>query len=516
MADVHKKAAKGIRLLLVRQLFLQLFTFAGGVVLARILSPADFGVFAITHFIVLQMALLADFGMSPALIQRKEELTDHDMQVSFTVRHFLVLAVVVLAWVLAPWIAGLYGEGAASFVWLIRVLAVHLYLDAWKNASALQLERHLRFEKLAVIEMVEGVAYQGTAVVMAWMGFGVWSLVGAVMVKSVLGVVLVYLVAPWPVRFRIDGPLAKEMLRFGLPFQVNRVLGNMRNWVTPTLVATLVGPAAVGFLTWASANGRKPLQMAQNVIRVSLPHFSRIQDNLDEVQDILSRYVVYFALLGGFWVAILFTNGQDLVAWIYTAKWLPAMPALVLYAVLLNINAVSWSVKTALSATGQVRKVMNNTLYTTVVSMVLSFSLVYGLNQMGGSVARFAFIGVPIAEIISLALTTPQQVRLLGKGANRKVFGAAFWVLVPVLASSVAGKLLLMLSMPVPVRAVLGTLCTTLVYAAVAWLLAPAWLKDGLTEVVRRKLGRAKGPQKVKLQTQAVIRVSEEADVLSD
>lgn len=516
MADVHKKAARGIRLLLLRQVFLQLFTFAGGVVLARILSPADFGIFAITHFIVLQMALLADFGMSPALIQRKEELTDHDLQVSFTVRHFLVLVVVVLAWVLAPWIAGLYEEGSESFVWLIRVLAVHLYLDAWKNASALQLERHLQFDKLAVVEMVEGVAYQGMAVVMAWLGYGVWSLVGAVLAKSILGVVLVYLVAPWPVRFRMDGARAREMLRFGLPFQVNRVLGNMRNWVTPTLVASLVGPAAVGFLTWASANGRKPLQMAQNVIRVSLPHFSRIQDNIDEVQDILSRYVVYFTLLGGYWVAVLFTNGQDLVTWIYTAKWLPAIPALVLYAVLLNLNALSWAVKTALSATGQVRKVMNNTVYTTVVSMVLSFSLVYGLNLLDDPIARLAFIGVPIAEIASLVLTTPQQVRLLGKGANRKVFGAAFWVLVPVLAASVMGKLFLMLAMPLPLRAILGTICTTVVYATFAWLLAPTWLKEGLSEAIRRKLGRARGPQKVKLQTQAVIRVSEETDVLSD
>ena len=84
MRDVHKRAKEGIRLLLVRQVFLQVFTFAGGIILARVLDPADFGVFGITTFLVNIVALFADFGMTPAPIQRKKDISDHDLQVGFT------------------------------------------------------------------------------------------------------------------------------------------------------------------------------------------------------------------------------------------------------------------------------------------------------------------------------------------------------------------------------------------------------------------------------------------------
>ena len=94
--DVHKQAKKGIRVLMIRQGVLLVLTFAGGVILARVLDPADFGLFGITTFLVNLLALFGDCGLAPSLIQRKKDLTDRDLQVGFTVQQALVTLVVLL------------------------------------------------------------------------------------------------------------------------------------------------------------------------------------------------------------------------------------------------------------------------------------------------------------------------------------------------------------------------------------------------------------------------------------
>ncbi len=483
MREVHKQARKGIRLLLVRQGFLQIFTFLGGIVLARVLSPADFGLFGITTFLVNVLALFADFGMSPALIQRKKEISDRDLQIGFTMKQVLVSLVVVALWIGAPWLASFYPKDQMALVWLVRAMAFSLYLNTWRSISAIQLERRLRYEKLAVVEVVESLSYQIVAVLMAVLGFGVWSLISAVLVRGLLGTVLVYIVAPWKVRLDFDREVAMDMLRFGLPFQLHRVVGNVRTWVTPTLVASLIGADAVGFLMWASSNGRKPLTVVQNVVRVSLPHFSRIQDNLPEVKRILSQYVMYFLVFCGAWFALIAAAGYPVVEIVYTAKWLPAVPALILYAGLLNLNAVSWIVKTALSGTGRVKYVMYVTMLTTAISVGLSVVLVLNVG----------FIGVPIAEVFSMIVTVPILARGLGPTSNRRIFAPSAWVLVPILTAIVVGYGVRMLELNLPVTALLSVAATGLAYGGMTWIFGPGWLKKRVVAQGGRILSKLRG-----------------------
>ena len=487
MADIHKRAKRGIRLLLVRQAFLQIFTFAGGIVLARTLDPADFGIFGVTTFIVNALALLGDFGLAPALIQRKEEITDRDLRVGFTMKQVLVTLVVVGLWAAAPWVVKLYTEApwanpkkaaadAEALVVLVRVLAFNLYLNTWRSMSVLQLERQLNFDRLAWVEVAESILYQTVAVVMALMGYGYWSLIVAVLTRGTFGTVVMYTIAPFPLRFKYDHELALSILRFGIPFQAHRVLGQLRTWVTPTLVASLIGFDAVGFLTWASGNGRKPLVIVQNIVRVSLPHFSRIQDNLEEIRHILARYITYFTLLCGFWLAVIMVAGRDIVEVVYTAKWLPAVPALILYAFLLVLNAMSWITKTALSGTGRVNYVMRVTLFTTIISVSLSIFLVI----------KVGFIGVPIAEVVSMLLTYPWLLRGLGRRSWRTVLLPSSWVLLPLTVSSLAGYGITLLDVPLAVSGFGAAMVIASVFALTAWLVGPKWLQA----LVRQKLNQ--------------------------
>ncbi len=474
--DVNRRAKKGIRQLLLREGVLLVLTFAGGVVLARVLDPTDFGLFGITTFLVNTLALLGDCGLAPSLIQRKKELSDLDLNVGFTVQQVLVTAVVVILWVAAPLLAGFYPKAPDVLIWLVRAMAFNLYLKTWRSMSALQLERRLDFKRLAMIEVVERLSYQLVAVVLAVMGFGIWSLVWAVLATGVLGTTLVYSAAPWKVRLAYDREIAREILRFGLPYQFQRIVNKAKTWLTPTLVASFIGPDAVGFLMWGTSNGRKPLRLFQNVIRVSFPHFSRLQDNQKEVERVLSRYQVYFLAISGLWFSVLIVAGYDLTRWIYTDKWLPAVPVLMLAGFLMGLNAVSGSTKTALNGLGRIRFTTQMTLVNTVISLGLGVGLVFVIG----------FYGVPVAFIVALLLTIPWLLRGLSKGAIKRILGPTAWVILPVLVSIGVGLGVQMVEMPLAVQALGSAAVTSVVYLGVAWLAAPVWLKERAQQYLMR------------------------------
>src|SRR6185295_10881388 len=101
-------AKRGMRHLFYRQIFTTGIGFIGGAVLARALSPADFGTYAIATFIVNIFMIFGDFGLGPAFVQNSEAPSQKDLQVAFTVQFGLITAVVGLTWMLSPWIITFY------------------------------------------------------------------------------------------------------------------------------------------------------------------------------------------------------------------------------------------------------------------------------------------------------------------------------------------------------------------------------------------------------------------------
>jgi PST family polysaccharide transporter len=478
--DLQTRARRGIKLLLGRQIVLQILMFGGGIVLARVLEPSEFGLYAITTFLVGIFSLFGEFGLAPSFIQRKNELTDLDLSVGFTLQQIVTTVVVAALFLLAPYLVSLYPKAPPETIWLVRVLAFSLYLTSWRSMSALQLERHMRYDRVVWVEVLENVSYQIIAVVLALAGYGVWSFIWATLVRGVLGTVLMFLVAPWRIRFRLDRAIAKDILGFGIPFQLQAVINQMANWVTPTLVAIWVGPQAVGYLSWALANGRRPLVLVDNVMRVAFPHFSRIQNDREEVERTLSRYLTYLLLAAGLWLSVMVVAGPLLVKLIYTEKWSPAIPALMLYSIVLGSDMIIWMVSVTLNSLGKVRFATRYTLLRNLAVIGLSVVLVFFMG----------FNGAPVGYLIVGLISTPFVFAGLGRRAARRVLGPMIWIAIPVAVSIIVGSLFLKLPLSLILRAFSTAAVICLVFATTTAIIAPGWLKSlfavGLADAVSR------------------------------
>ncbi len=454
--------------------------FGGGIVLARVLDPSEFGLYAITTFLLGLFSLFGDFGLAPSFIQRKEELTDRDLSVGFTLQQIATTIVVLALLLLAPWLVSFYPKAPPETVWLVRTLAFSLYLTSWRAMSALQLERHLRYERIVWVEVVENFSYQIIAVVLAVTGYGVWSFIWATMARGVLGTALVFLIAPWRVRFGFDRKIVKEILRYGLPFQLQGIINQIVNWVTPTLVAVWVGPQAVGYLMWAISNGRRPLILVDNVVRVAFPHFSRLQDDRKAVERTLSQYLMLLLLIAGLWIAVLMIAGPMLLKWIYTEKWSPAIPGLMIYAAGIGVDMIVWIMVVTLNGLGMVnfttRYILGRNLAIVIVSVPL--------------VLLIGFNGIPIGYVLMGTLALPFVFLGLERGALRRILQPAAWIILPTVISIILGSLTLKLSLPLALHALLSAGATCALFAGAAWVFSPARFKQLLSNKLFGQLFR--------------------------
>jgi len=485
MQEYHDKAKRGIKLLLGRQIVVQVITFGGGIILARTLNPADFGLYVISSFMVNLFALIGDFGLAPSFIQRKQELTELEVQVGFTVQQILTTFLVLVMMIGGPYVARYLYPDLPQVVWLVRVLSFNLYLTSWRSMSALQLERHMKYDRLAKIEVGEILVYQTVAVTLALLGFHTWSYIVAVLMSGVFGTTLIYLAAPWPVRLKLDKTIASDLIRFGIPFQFQTILNSVGGWVTPLIVGRQVGPDAVGYITWASSNGRKPLMITDSVMRVAFPHFSRIQDDLAEVERIVVRYLSGLMMLGALWFTGIVVTNPGLVEFIYKPKWVPAVPALILYSLSLGLDMMSMVIGVTLNSIGRLNVTTKIVAIRSVLNILLAVVLVNSMSPAN------AFNGVPIAYLISSAITIPWLMSTIRAGAVWRISMGIIWIAVPTIAGVTGGLAVSWStrSLPTIIHIAAAGITATLLFGLATWYVCPEWMKGKIASMAQRYIG---------------------------
>lgn len=405
---LKKKAFKGVFTLSFRRLILKVIDTVGVIFLARALAQDVFGVFGIISFVVFTfLSFFSDIGFGAALIQKKEELTDEDTRTTFTIQQSLVSLLLLIAWIFAPAVSNFYSLGQEG-IWLIRVLSLSLFVTSFKTIPSIILERQLKFEKLVIPEVIETVVYNAIAVYMALNNYGVWSLVIAILARTISGAIILNLLAPWRIGWHFSRESARKLLSFGVPYQLNSVLALIKDNITPTLIAYWYGPAAVGFVNLAQNIASRPMEIINIVSRVMFPAYSRIQDDKPRLKRWLEKSVSFMAILYYPAISGLLIVASGILQYLYadkSGKWLPALPTLLFFLAGAFPVIITTTYTNALYALGKPKVVLALMTLYTVLTWGLGAPLIY----------KYGYVGIAIAGLIITYSTLPLVVREMNK-----------------------------------------------------------------------------------------------------
>ncbi len=395
--SIKRRSIQGVATLIIRSFFIQAFTFFATFILTVILSPSVFGAFFVISAIINLFVYFSDIGLAAALIQKKEALTRKDLATTFTIQQIIVTAIVVLGLLCSRNLANFYNLNDQGLL-LLRVLIFSLFLSSLKTIPSVLLERNLRFAKLIIPQILENLVFYTTAILLAYQGFGLSSFTYAVLLRGIVGLVAVYIVSPWMPSIKIDREVARKLVSFGIPFQLNSIIALLKDDLLTVVLGKFLPFNQLGYIGWAQKWAFTPLRFfMDNVIKVTFPSYSKLQENTEGLRKAVEKSLFFvtfcvFPTVTG--ILIVAPRIVDLIP--KYQKWELALPLLYLY----GVNALFASVNTTLTniifALGKPKIILKLMIFWTV----LTWFLTYGL------IVLYSYTGVAMASALVAASTS--------------------------------------------------------------------------------------------------------------
>jgi len=385
--SLKAQTTKNIFFLTLRNFGIQGVSTLGFFLLTLLLGTADVGLFAIVSESIGILGYFSDIGLASALIQQKNEPNKTSLRTTFTIQQILVFLCLLAVAIFYPQLSQSKGYGDRE-MWIMIALCFSFLAGSLKTIPSVLLERKLNFKLISAVDIIENVLFYTIAVIFAWMGFGVYAYAIATFIKSLVGLIIMYTLSPWPVGFAYDKKVAKKLFSFGIPFQLNSFISVAKDRFSNLFVAGILGRESFGILAWAQKGPRIPLSFMDAIMRVTFPTFSRLQSDHDFIKKSLEKsaffiaVVVFPSLLGISLIA------PDFIALIPKySKWTPAVIPLYFYAASYAIASVTTPITNAFNATGRIKVTTKLMIMWTVLTWIFFPLLSIKYGYLGTAVA---------------------------------------------------------------------------------------------------------------------------------
>ncbi|MCP2338068.1 oligosaccharide flippase family protein [Actinomadura rupiterrae] len=386
-------------------------SFALNLVLARLLAPQDFGVFAIALAAWAFLIHVNDAGIIAAVVQWRGKL--EEMAPTAAVLAFVSSALVYVAcWFAAPYYAHLAHSDAATGP--IRLLCVVVVVDGITAVRSGSLMRAFRQDTIVKANVVGLVCQAPVAIALALADFGPYSFVWGQVVASVVAGALILVWADVPVEFGFDRAVARRLLRFGLPLAASLGIESVLLNADYVIVGHVLGTVAIGYYMIAfNVSSWVPTLIGQAIRYVSTAAFSRLaeRDDPDSLSDGVRRSLPLLLAFVFPAAVLLATLATPLLELLYGARWTPGAVVLGYLAILMAVRMITSLTFDVLTAAGRTRATMWLNLAWVVVLVPALLAGVRADGIRGVGIAH-ALVGAAVALPLALLALHRAGVRL--------------------------------------------------------------------------------------------------------
>ena len=396
---------------LVNTGFGRLGTLAIGIVLARVLGPAEFGTYAVAFVALMAMLSFNELGVSLAIVRWQRD----PAEIAPTVNTLSVAASVVVtvaAVLAAPWFATAMGDESATRC--VQLLSLCVLLNGVVATPAALLQRAFRQDQRTVVDQVNVWLGAGVSVALALAGVGAMSLVVGRLVGAGVSAVLLLRFSPLPYRFALDRRFVRPLLAFGLPLAGSSVVVFLAGFLDQLVVGHVLGAVMLGYYVLAYNLSSWPVSMFSQPLRSVAPAlFARLQHDPPQMRSDFLRVLRLLCVVALPVCAVLSVSAPELVRFVYGADWAPAADILRLLAVLAALRILFELVYDFLVVLGRSQAIF---LTQVVCVVVLVPALWWSTNKWGTDGAAGALVVVALMVTAPLYLVQLRQAGLRSGG----------------------------------------------------------------------------------------------------
>ena len=396
-ADLKGRFVRGSAITMLGQAARFVIQTGSTIVLARLLTPKDYGLVAMVTAVTGFMMIFKDLGLSTATVQKAQ--TNHQ-QIStlFWINVAVSTIAMLVTAALAPAIAWFYNEPRLTWIGL-ALSTSFLFVGLSVQHQAL-LRRQMRFTALAAIEIGSMGIGIATGIVLAWYGAGYWALVGLSAATAISNVALVWVFCGWRPGLPVRGAGVRSMLHFGLDITGFQIVNYFARNADKILLGRFHGSYVTGLYSRAYSLFMLPIsQIRSPLIAVAIPALSHIQNEATRYARYYYKLTSILAFVTMPLAGFLFVCSESLIRLLLGEKWMDANVIFKILAVAAFIQAVENTRGLTLISLGLGKKYLKVGIFTSAV-FVLAFAV--GVPWGARGVAISYVIGEYLIMIPSL------------------------------------------------------------------------------------------------------------------
>ncbi len=370
-------------------------------ILARLLSKNDFGLIAVAVVAINYLSVLKDLGLGAALIQRKGDIQEA-VNTVFTINIVIGLALSTLAILLAPLIAIYFRDSQITPV--LRWMGISFIIDALGSVHTNWLVRDLNYRRKLIPDLGGALAKGVISIGMAYLGYGVWSLVFGQIASAVASLLLVWIILPWRPRLALDWKIASAFMKFGASVTAIDIMTQITDNIDYVIVGRIFGLVPLSIYTLAY---RLPEMLLIGNLWVMggvvFPAFSTVQDRPNELRRGFLASVRFVELIAVPISLGLFIAAGPIVRVFFGDQWLEAIPVLRVLAIYAWVYSLGYHVGGFYKAIGRPDILLRLSILTLIIIIP---SLLIGAQFGIIGVAFGHLVAILIRRIISLGIAT--------------------------------------------------------------------------------------------------------------
>lgn len=298
--------------------------FISGIILARLLTPHDYGCIGmLTIFMVLAESFI-DGGFGSALIQKKQP-TQEDYSTIFFWNLGMAILLYAVLYLSAPAIARFYDIPLLRDV--LRVQGVILFIYAFNIVQRNQLQKKLNFKVLSIVTISTSITALTITIIMAYHGFGVWSLVTQHILTALIPALVFWFYIKWRPILTFSRKSFKELFSFGFYMFLTNMLNQFGQQIQGLLIGRFYNANTMGFYSKANATERlASSSISQIMTQVTYPLYAQVQDDKVKLASMIRQLTMSLSYITFPLMFILLLCAKPIFIILYSERWLNSVP----------------------------------------------------------------------------------------------------------------------------------------------------------------------------------------------
>ena len=328
--NIKQETLTSVKWSAIEKYSVQIVQFLLGIIMARLLTPSDFGTIGMIGIFFAISSTFIDSGLNSSLI-RKLDRTDVDFSTMFWFNLAVSIFCYIFLFIISPFVAQFFKMPVLKDI--LRIQSITLVINALAAVQSTRLTIALNFKAIAKINLSSSIISGIAGVCFALTDFGVWSIVYQTVIYSIFNTVALNIYNRWLPKRIFSKKSFREMFGFGSKLLASGLLNTIYNNLTPLAIGKFYKPSDLGFYNRGTNIATLPVSNINGVLtKVTYPIMSHLQNDDEHLIRVYRKYIIITSMCIFFCCTLLAALGKPLVILVYSTKWSSCVIFLQIYA----------------------------------------------------------------------------------------------------------------------------------------------------------------------------------------